>query len=38
VKDSPNRYLVGENTLTQLDMEGNKITGNMADQYVLKKQ
>jgi uncharacterized lipoprotein NlpE involved in copper resistance len=37
-KDSPGRYLVGENTLTQLDMEGNKITGDMAGLYILKKQ
>ena len=37
VKDSPNKYFVGENTLTQLDMEGNKITGELADQYILKK-
>ncbi|NDV93962.1 copper resistance protein NlpE [Dysgonomonas sp. 521] len=38
VKDSPNKYFVGENTLTQLDMDGNKITGDMADMYILKKQ
>ena len=37
VKDAPNQYFVGENTLTQLDMEGNKITGDMADLYILKK-
>jgi uncharacterized lipoprotein NlpE involved in copper resistance len=37
-KDSPNQYLVGENILIQLDMEGNKITGDMADLYILKKQ
>lgn len=37
-KDSPYKYFVGENTLTQLDMDGNKITGDMADLYILKKQ
>ena len=37
VKDAPNQYFVGENTLTQLDMEGNKITGDIADLYILKK-
>lgn len=33
----PPYYRVGENTLTQLDMEGNIITGQLADLYVLKK-
>jgi len=37
-KDSPDQYFVGENTLTMLDMDGNKITGDMADLYILKKQ
>lgn len=37
VKEAPNKYFVGENTLTQLDMDGNKITGDLADQYILKK-
>ena len=37
VKDAPNKYFVGENTLTQLDMEGNRITGDMAELYILKK-
>lgn len=36
-KEFSNQYFVGENTLTQLDMEGNKITGDMADLYILKK-
>lgn len=35
--DKPNQYFVGENTLTQLDLEGNKISGNLADKYVLTK-
>lgn len=34
---APNQYFVGENTLTQLDVDGNKITGAIADQYILKK-
>ena len=36
-KSSPNRYLVGENHLKQLDMEGNVISGKMADLYQLHK-
>jgi uncharacterized lipoprotein NlpE involved in copper resistance len=30
-------YFVGENTLTQLDLKGNKITGDLANSYILKK-
>lgn len=37
-KSAPNRYLVGENHLKQLDMEGHVITGNMADLYQLHKK
>jgi uncharacterized lipoprotein NlpE involved in copper resistance len=37
VKDVPPFYLVGENRLTQLDMKGKVITGNLAENYVLKK-
>lgn len=33
----PVSYFVGENTVTQLDMKGNKIVGEMADRYVLCK-
>ncbi|WP_276481064.1 copper resistance protein NlpE N-terminal domain-containing protein [Paraflavitalea pollutisoli] len=33
----PAKYAVGENTLTQLDMSGAKITGNLAPNYVLSK-
>ncbi|MCL1932828.1 MAG: copper resistance protein NlpE [Candidatus Azobacteroides sp.] len=36
--DSPNKYAADGNTLTQLDMEGNRITGELADQYVLQKE
>ncbi|WP_373516079.1 copper resistance protein NlpE, partial [Persicitalea sp.] len=34
-QDKPNQYFVGENTLTQLDMEGQKIEGDLAAMYVL---
>jgi uncharacterized lipoprotein NlpE involved in copper resistance len=37
IKDSPNQYFVGENSLTQLDMTGKRITGEMADKYILHK-
>jgi uncharacterized lipoprotein NlpE involved in copper resistance len=36
-EDLPPYYMVGENTLTQLDMQGKAITGNLADMYVLRK-
>lgn len=35
--EKPNQYFVGENTLSQLDMDGKTITGELADMYVLKK-
>lgn len=31
-------YLVGEDYLLQLDLEGNRITGELADKYYLKKE
>ena len=34
----PPYYKLGENTLTHLDLEGNIITGEFADDYILKKQ
>lgn len=37
VKDRPSQFFVGENTLTMLDMDGNKITGDLASKYILKK-
>lgn len=37
INSAPNQYFVGENTLTQLDMEGKKIAGELADQYILRK-
>lgn len=36
-KKQPGEYFVGENTLRQLDLNGNKIEGKNADLYVLKK-
>jgi copper homeostasis protein (lipoprotein) len=38
IKNAPNQYFVGENTLTQLDIYGKKITGSLADEYILSKQ
>jgi heat shock protein HslJ len=35
--DGPDRYLVGENVLIQLDKQGNRITGDLAAKYVLRK-
>jgi uncharacterized lipoprotein NlpE involved in copper resistance len=37
VKNAPNQYFVGENKLIQLDMDGNRIIGNLSDKYVLHK-
>lgn len=37
LKDQPTQYLVGENRLFQLDMEGNLIVGDWADRYILGK-
>ena len=37
VNEVPSQYKVGENKLTQLDMEGNAITGSLANYYILKK-
>lgn len=38
IDNAPNQYAVGKNTLTQLDLEGNLITGNLAKQYILSKK
>ncbi|MDZ4748339.1 MAG: copper resistance protein NlpE [Saprospiraceae bacterium] len=38
ISNTPNKYLVGENKLTQLDMNGTQITGDLADKYILAKQ
>lgn len=34
----PAFYAVGENSLTQLDLKGNKIKGDLSEKYVLKKE
>lgn len=35
--DGPNEYAVSENQLTQLDVEGKPITGQLATRYILQK-
>ncbi len=35
---APNQYFVGENYLKQLDMDGNKIEGDLAEKYELQKK
>jgi heat shock protein HslJ/uncharacterized lipoprotein NlpE involved in copper resistance len=37
IDNGPSQYFIGENYLIQLDLEGNKITGDLADKYVLNK-
>ena len=37
VNEGPHQYKVGENTLTQLDIEGKIISGDMAQNYILNK-
>ncbi len=37
ITNAPNSYLVAENKLIQLDMEGQRITGALADKYILMK-
>lgn len=36
--NGPNKYLVGKNKLTQLDLYGKRNTGSLADEYILSKQ
>lgn len=36
-QNGPSYYFVGENQLIQLDMEGSRIAGDLAEKYVLKK-
>ncbi|MEN9299441.1 MAG: hypothetical protein RLZZ429_1754 [Bacteroidota bacterium] len=38
IKEGPNQYFVAEGKLIQLDMSGNRITGELAAKYELKKQ
>jgi Uncharacterized lipoprotein NlpE involved in copper resistance len=37
IKDAPNRFRVEENTIRMFDMGGNRIEGELADKYVLRK-
>ena len=37
LKDRSSQFFVGENTLTQLDMDGKRVMGDLAENYVLKK-
>jgi uncharacterized lipoprotein NlpE involved in copper resistance len=37
IKDFPPYYMAGEGRLIQLDMKGNRITGDLADNYILEK-
>jgi uncharacterized lipoprotein NlpE involved in copper resistance len=37
-EEAPNQYFVGENVLFHLDMEGNRISGDLAKNYQLIKQ
>ncbi|OOF18701.1 hypothetical protein BZJ17_15985 [Salinivibrio sp. IB574] len=36
--DTPNQFFVAENQIIMLDMNGERIDGDLADMYVLKKQ
>jgi len=38
IADTPSYYKTAENKLIQLDMKGNLITGDLADDYVLTKE
>ena len=38
VSNGPKQYKVGENRIWQLDMKGNRITGDLADHYILTKK
>ena len=36
--EKPNQYFVGENMLIHLDIDGNKVEGELAGKYILKKE
>ena len=38
LENRPSQYLVGENQLFQLDMEGERVIGELADKYILRKK
>lgn len=37
IEQAPNQFIVGENMLIQLDMNGDRISGDLADKYILNK-
>lgn len=37
-EEKPNSYFVGENQLFHLDEDGERVTGDLANQYILRKQ
>lgn len=37
-EEAPNKYFVGENYIAKLDSNGERITGDLADMYILKKE
>lgn len=37
IADGPSKYKVGEGRIWQLDLQGNKIEGDLADKYILTK-
>ena len=37
-EEVPNQYFVGENYLSKLDMDGNRVTGDLAEHYILSKK
>ncbi|MTF39032.1 copper resistance protein NlpE N-terminal domain-containing protein [Cyanobacterium aponinum UTEX 3221] len=37
IEQAPNQFIVGENRLIQLDMNGDRISGDLADKYILNK-
>lgn len=38
IDSEPIEYMVKENSLLQMDMQGNKITGDLSEKYILEKQ
>ena len=38
IKNAPSKYHVGENKLFQLDAEGKRIEGDLAEKYILVKE
>ncbi len=37
-EEAPNQYFVAENYIAKLDMEGNRVTVDLANKYILKKR